>query len=71
MPVFLGLPWWLSGKESTCSAGAAGDTGSIPGLGRFLEEDMATHSGILAWRILWTEKPGGLQSIGSKRIAHD
>ena len=29
-----------------------------------LEEEMATHSSILAWRILWTEKPGGLQSMG-------
>ena len=29
-----GLPWWLSGKESACNAGASGDTGSIPGLGR-------------------------------------
>ena len=66
MPVFWGLPWWLSGKESTCSAGAAGDTGSIPGLGRFLEEGMATHSGILAWRIPGTEEPGGLPSIVSQ-----
>ena len=31
-----------------------------------LEEEMATHSSILAWRILWTEEPGGLQSIGSQ-----
>ena len=31
-----------------------------------LEEDMATHSSILAWRIPWTEEPGGLQSIGSQ-----
>ena len=31
----MGLPWWLSGKESTCNAGVAGDVGSIPGLGRF------------------------------------
>ena len=31
----MGLPWWLSGKESTCNAGAVGDVGSIPGLGRF------------------------------------
>ena len=31
-----------------------------------LEEEMATHSSILAWRILWTEDPGGLQSIGSQ-----
>ena len=32
---------------------------------------MATHSRILAWRILWTEEPGGLQSMGSERIGHD
>ena len=36
-----------------------------------LENGMATHSSILAWRIPWTEKPGGLQSIGSQRIGHD
>ena len=36
-----------------------------------LEEEMATHSSILAWRILWTEQSGGLQSMGSKRIGHD
>ena len=36
-----------------------------------LEEGMATHSSILAWRILWTESPGGLQSIGSQRVRHD
>ena len=33
-----------------------------------LEEDMATHSSILAWRIPWSEKPGGLQSMGSQRV---
>ena len=33
-----------------------------------LEEDMATHSSTLAWRILWTEEPGGPQSIGSQRV---
>ena len=33
-----------------------------------LEEGMATHSSILAWRIPWTEEPGGLQSIGSQRV---
>ena len=33
-----------------------------------LEEGMATHSSILAWRILWTEEPGGLQSIGLQRV---
>ena len=36
-----------------------------------LEEEMATHSSILAWRIPWTEKPGGLQSLGSHRVGHD
>ena len=36
-----------------------------------LEKGMATHSSILAWRIPWTEEPGGLQSIGSQRVGHD
>ena len=36
-----------------------------------LEEGMATHSSILAWRIPWTEEPGGLQSKGSQRLRHD
>ena len=36
-----------------------------------LEKDMATHSSILAWRIPWTEEPGGLQSMGSQRVRHD
>ena len=36
-----------------------------------LEEDMATHSSILAWRIPWTEELGGLQLIGSQRVRHD
>ena len=36
-----------------------------------LEEGMATHSSILAWRVPWTEEPGGLQSMGSQRVGHD
>ena len=36
-----------------------------------LEKEMGTHSSVLAWRIPWTEKPGGLQSIASQRIGHD
>ena len=47
------------------------DTGSIPGLGNPLEKEMAAHSSILAWRIPWTEEPGGLQSTGSHRVRHD
>ena len=34
-------------------------------------KEMATHSSILAWRIPWTEKPGGLQFMGSQRVRHD
>ena len=36
-----------------------------------LEDSMATHSSILAWRIPWTEEPGGLQTMGSQRVGHD
>ena len=48
---------------------SAGNTGSIPGLGRPLEKGMATHSSILAWRIPQTEEPG--RPMGSHRIRHD
>ena len=45
----------------------------VQSLGRedFVEQGMATHSSILAWRIPWTEEPGGLQSMGSLRVGHD
>ena len=66
-----GLPWWLSSKESACNAGNAGDMGLIPGLGRSIEEAMATHSSILAWEIPWTEELSRLQSMGSQRVRHD
>ena len=36
-----------------------------------LEKGMATHSSVLAWRIPWTEQPGGLQSVGTQRAGHD
>ena len=36
-----------------------------------LKEEMATHSSILAWEILWTAEPGGLQSMGLQRVRHD
>ena len=48
----------LAVKNLPANAGGAGNVGSIPG-------GMATHSSILAWRIPWTEEPGGLHSIGS------
>ena len=61
-----GFPGGSDGKESTCSVG---DTGLIPGSGRSLGEDMGNLPSILAWRIPWTEEPGG--SMGSQSIRHD
>ena len=45
----------------------------VQSLGRedLLEKEMATHSSILAWKIPWTEEPGGLQSIGLQRVVQD
>ena len=63
-----GLPRWLRGKESAFRRHRRAD--SIPGSGRPLEEGMATHSSILAWRIPWTEEPGRLQSIALQKIRH-
>ena len=48
-----------------------GDLGSILAWEDPLEEGMATHFSILAWRIPWTEEPGGLQSMGSQRVGRD
>jgi len=50
--VVRGLPRWLSGYGSACSAGGTGEKGSIPGSEDPLEKGMATHSSILAWRRL-------------------
>ena len=58
-PAFQGLPWRLSDKASACNVG---DVCSILGSGRSLENKMATHSSILAWRIPWAEEPGGPHS---------
>ena len=58
----LGFPGGSDSKESACSAG---DLGSDP-----LEEGLAPHSSILAWRIPWTEEPGGQQSVESQRVGH-
>ena len=50
---------------------SAGGSGLIPDLGRSSGEEMATHSGILAWEIPWTEEPNGLQSTELQRVEHD
>ena len=53
-------------KNMPANTGDIRDVGSIPGQEDPLEKGMATHSSILAWRIPWTEEPGGLQSMGSQ-----
>ena len=54
--------------ESTCSVGGLG---LIPGRENPLEEGMAAHSSILAWKIPWTVEPGKLPSTGSQRVRYD
>ena len=66
--VSMDFPGGSNSKESACNVG---DLGSIPGQEEPLEKGMATHSSILAWRIPWTEEPGGLQSMGLQRVRQD
>ena len=61
----------LLAKNPPASAGDMRDVGSIPGSGRSPGEGTAPHSSTLAWRIPWTEEPGGLQSMGSQRVGHN
>ena len=65
------LPWRLSSKESVYMQEPQEKW--VPSLGWEdpLEEEMTTHSSILAWRIPWTEEPSRLQSMGSQRIGHN
>ena len=64
-------------KNPAANAGGVRDAGLIPELGRSLgwedtlEEEMTTHSSVLAWEIPCVEEPGGLQSMGSQRIGHE
>ena len=73
----LGLPsWWLSGREPSTGGGDAVQETKETwarslGWEDPLEEEMATHSSILAWRIPWTREPGSLQSMGLQRVGHD
>ena len=66
-----GLPGGSAVKESAFNTGA--QETQVRSLGREdpLEEGMVTHSSILAWRIPWTEEPGGLQPMGSQRVEYD
>ena len=66
-----GYPGGSAVKESSCNAGDAQVT-RVRFLGQedSLEKEMATHSSMPAWKIPWTEEPGGRQSIASQRIGH-
>ena len=68
----MGFPGGTSGKELTCQCKKHKRRGFDPWVGKIpLEKGMATYSSILAWKIPWTEEPGGLQSIVSHRVGHD
>ena len=67
----LGFPGGASGKEPARQCRRQRDSVRSLGWEDPLEEGMATHSSILAWRVPWTEEPGGLQSVGSRRVEHD
>ena len=69
--VNVGLPLWLSGKESACHAGDIRGMGSILGLVAPPGGGLANHSSILARRIPWREEPGRLQAIGLQRVGHN
>ena len=58
-------------KSQAANVGEVRSTRLIPGLKDPLEEGRAAHSSTLAWKIPWTEEPGGLQSIASHRVRHD
>ena len=61
----------LAVENPPVSSGDVRDVGWISGSGRSLDQEMATCSSILAWKIPWTEEPGRLQSMGSQRVGHD
>ena len=67
-----GLPQWFSSKKNLPVMQEMQEM-RVRSLGQEdpLEEERATHSSILAWKIRWTEEPGGLQSKGSQRVRYD
>ena len=66
MLVWTAIPCLGASQGMLVVKNSAANVGEDP-----LEEGMATHSSILAWRISGTEEPGGLQSTGSQRVGHD
>ena len=68
--IILGLPWWLSGKDSTSNTRDTGDEGLILGLKRFPGEGHGNPFRYSCLENPWTEDPGGLQSMGLQRVRH-
>ena len=67
MYIHIEFPTWCSGKESACQCRNCWRLGFNPWVGKIpLEEEVATHSSILALEIPWTEEPGGLHCMGSQ-----
>ena len=66
-----GFPGGTSGKEPAISTRDMRGVGLVPGQEDPREEEMTTHSNILAWRIPWKEEPDRLQSMRSQRVGHD
>ena len=64
--VIMGFPGDSVVKNLPANARDAREASLIPEWGRYLEEEMATHSSILAWKVPWSEEPGELQSTGSQ-----
>ena len=68
----MGFPGGTIGKESICQCRRHKRCGFNTWIGKIpLEEGIATHSSVLAWKMPWTEEFGGLQSIGLQRVGHD
>ena len=68
---WVGFPGGSDGEKKKKSSCNAGDPGLIPGSGRSPGKGNAIHSSSLAWKIPWTEEPGGLHPMGSQRVGHD
>ena len=65
--IYIVFTGFLGGSDSKASAYNAGDLGWED----LLKKEMPAHSSTLAWKIPWTEEPGGLQSMGSQRVGHN
>ena len=67
----MGPPRWHSGKNPPAMQGMQEFADQSPGQEEPVEEEMTTHSSILAWKIPQTEEPDRLQSVGSQRVGHN